>query len=89
MEDSGIYTVPKNLNPPNAPQVQPIENFWGALKDQVYKGNWSAKRRPQLIRKIKKCANEMDQTIYVKMFENLQVKINSANQNGLDSLLMK
>ena len=48
LEDSGIYTVPKNLNPPNAPQVQPIENFWGALKDQVYKGNWSAKSRPSM-----------------------------------------
>ena len=45
LEDSGIYTVPKTLNPPNAPQIRPIENFWGPLKQKVYQGNWSATSR--------------------------------------------
>ena len=43
-----FYTVPKNLNPPNAPQIRPIEMYWGALKQKVYAKNWSAKNRDQL-----------------------------------------
>ena len=87
LESEGIYTVPKNLNPPNAPQIRPIEMFWGALKQKVYDKNWTAKNRDQLIKKIKKCAKEMNSEIYIKMFEKLREKINEANENGLDSLL--
>ena len=87
MEASGIYTVPKNLNPPNAPQIRPIEMYWGALKQRVYAKNWTANDRDQLIRKIKKCAKEMESQIYVRMFEKLRERINSAMENGLDSLL--
>ena len=43
LEAAGIYTVPKTLNPPNAPQIRPIEMFWGALKQKVYAKNWTAK----------------------------------------------
>ena len=75
------------MNPPNAPQIRPIEMYWGALKQTVYAKNWSAKNREQLIRKIKKCVSELDSGFYVQMFQNLREKINSANENGLDSLL--
>ena len=87
LDEEGIYTVPKNLNPPNAPQIQPIQIYWGALKQMFYAKNWSAKNCDQLIRKIKKCPKEMDSQIYVQMFKNLPQKINLANKNGLDSLL--
>ena len=80
-------TIVKILNPPNAPQIRPIEMYWGALKQRVYAKNWTANDRDQLIRKIKKCAKEMESQIYVRMFEKLQERINSAMENGLDSLL--
>ena len=54
----------------------------------MYAGNWSAKSREGLIRRIKKCVAEIDMTtMVIKMFENLKPKINQANINGLDSLL--
>ena len=87
LEESGIYTVPKNLNPPNAPQIRPIEMYWGALKQRVYAKNWCAKNRDQLIKKIKKCASEIESDIYVRMFQNLRPRINKAMEYGLDSLL--
>ena len=39
--------------PPNAPQIRPIENYWGILKMKVYEGNWSAKNRALLVWRIK------------------------------------
>ena len=36
-------------NPPNAPQIPPIEKFWGMLKMKVYEGNWTAQDHDQLI----------------------------------------
>ena len=66
LEDEPINTVPKNLNPPNAPQIQPIQIYWGALKQMFYAKNWSAKNCDQLIRKIKKCPKEMDSQFMCK-----------------------
>lgn len=86
LEQNGITFVPKDQNPPAAPQIRPIENFWGCLKMKVYEGNWQAKNREQLIRKIKKCVKEFDQNVIRNMFENLKSKIHFANENGLSSL---
>ena len=69
------------------PQIRPIENFFGLLKQRVYQGNCSAHSREQLIRRIKKCISEMDMDIVIKMFDNLEVKIQQAHEYGLDSLL--
>ena len=86
-QSHGISFVTKEENPPNAPQIRPIENFWGILKMRVYDGNWTAKDRESLIRRIKKCIREMDMAVIVKMFNNLKAKVHRANQNGLTSLL--
>ena len=88
LTQNDTYFVPRDHNPPNSPQIRPIENFFGILKQLVYAGNWSAKSRESLIRRIKKCVAEIDMTtMVIKMFENLKPKINQANINGLDSLL--
>ena len=87
MEKSGLPYVLKNQNPPNATQIQFIENFWPIRKQKVYAGNWSAKSREVLIRRIKKVISEIDQNIIVKMFENLGDKINLAADNGLQTLI--
>ena len=31
--------------PPIAPQIRPIENYWGILKMKVYEENWMAQTR--------------------------------------------
>ena len=87
IEKSGLPYVLKNQNPPNAPQIQLIENFWSIWKQKVYAGNWSAKSREVLIRRVKKVIREIDQDIIVKMFENLGDKINLAADNGLQTLI--
>ena len=68
-----LLMLKKEENPPNSPQIRPIENYWGILKMKVYEGNWSDKDREALIRRI-------------KMFEKLKQKVHDANENGLSSL---
>ena len=43
--------------------------------------------REGLIRRIKKCVQEIDMDMIIKMFENLPPKIVKAKNNGLESLL--
>ena len=86
MEQNGIAYVKKEENPPSAPQIRPIENYWGILKMKVYEGNWSAKNREELIRGSKMKQKEINQDIVIKMFEKLKQKVHNANENGLNSL---
>ena len=79
----------KEDNPPACPQIRPIEQFWSILKQKVYANNWSAQNRDQLIRKIRKCTKEFDMAPILKMFDNLKVKIQKADQHGLRSLTKK
>ena len=82
-----LLMLKKKKIPPSAPQIRPIENYWGILKMKVYEGNWSAKNREALIRRIKMKQKEINQDIVIKMFEKLKQKVHDANQNGLSSLV--
>jgi transposase len=48
-----IKVVPKDSNPPNYPQLRPIERFWTILKRKIYAKGWTAKTSEDLIDKIK------------------------------------
>ena len=87
LHNNGIAFVEKFENPPNAPQIRPIENYWGILKMKVYEGNWTAQFRDHLIRRIKMKEKEINQDIVIKMFGNLKGGVHVANQNGLQSLM--
>ena len=55
-----VNFVPRDINPPNVPQLRPIENFWGQLKAAVYANGWTAKSERALKQRIKKCIHEFD-----------------------------
>ena len=54
---------------------------------KVHEGNWIAKTRDQLIRRIKMKQKEINQAIVIKMFDNLKGQVHVASQNGLQSLM--
>lgn len=55
-----INFVEKSENPANVPEARPIEDFWGDLKREVYKKNWSAKNVKELKRRIYYCLRKMN-----------------------------
>ena len=40
LEEAGVDTLKRDDNPPNVPQLRPIEDFWGVMKQEVYRGGW-------------------------------------------------
>ncbi|KAI6655439.1 hypothetical protein LOD99_2274 [Oopsacas minuta] len=76
-----INVVPKEMNPPNVPQLRPIENFWGILKAKIYKGAWEAKSVAQLVNRIKRCLTEMDWTSVQAMMRTCKTNIRKAADN--------
>ena len=87
MKDQGLPFVSKDQNPPNDPQICPIERFWAILKFLVYEGHWSAQNREQLIRRIKWAIAKYDKDNVVRMKDGLAQKIRSAHEYGLNSVL--
>lgn len=86
LDENDINYVAKDDNPPNCPEVRPIENYFSILKQRVYAENWSAENRDQLIRRIKKCTKEISLQTYQSLFCNLKTKIRKASQFGLYSV---
>ena len=50
--NENINFVDKHTNPPNIPQVRPIENFWSCLAQKVYEKGWEAQNQTNLIERI-------------------------------------
>ena len=50
--DKYVNYVDKESKPPNAPQAQPIENFWGHLAKKVSESGWQTSTEQVLIDRI-------------------------------------
>ena len=50
--------MPKDANPPSVASLQPVEDFWAALKKAVYDEGWEATLMPVLKRRIKQKARQ-------------------------------
>ena len=82
-----IDVVPKDMNPPNVPQLRLIENFWAILKKVVYDNGWEAKSERQLVTRIRKCLGETDWTSVQRMMSMLKTKIQKAADTSPRSMI--
>ena len=48
LEGAGMATLKRDDNPPNVPQLCPIEDFGGVMKQEVYRGGWVASSEAKL-----------------------------------------
>ena len=79
--------MPKNLNPPNVPQMRPIEIFWAILKRKVYSDDWTAESIEHLIKKIKKELKNMPSNVCQNLMSGLKTKVRKAADNGVLSVI--
>jgi hypothetical protein len=59
LKSQNIPYIPRFMNPANLPEARPIEDFWGNLKMEVYKGDWVAKNLKELENRIVSCLRNM------------------------------
>ena len=76
--EKNIRFVAKGDNPPNVPQLRPIENLWGILKSRVYDGDWKAKTEHQLKLRTKKCLREHDWNVVRNRMSSVKTKMRKA-----------
>lgn len=85
----GITYLPKDQNPPNAPQIRPIELFWAHLKSKVYADGWSAQNVDQLKSRIIDMIETFSDAYFVDLMAGVKTKVRKASDQGLDSLIEK
>jgi transposase len=74
LEELKIKYVSKEENPPNVPQIRPIENFWANLKRKVYSINYRSKDVKCLMAKIRKELKSIETTGIRKAMKEVPAK---------------
>ena len=82
-----INFLSKEMNPPNCPQIRPIEDFWGMLKQKVYSKGWKAENHDQLKRRIKYSLTKIDVHVVQSMMLKVKSKIRKARAEGMENLI--
>lgn len=86
-ERLNIKYVTKRINPPNVPQLRPIETFWANLKAKVYSNDWQAKDFDSLKNRIKSKLKEFPPEYFEGLFSNIKTKVRCAADKGPLSVL--
>ena len=78
-----VNYVTKCDNPPNVPELRPIEDFWGILKGLVYANNWQATDPNELRNRINNCIKKIDIELVKATFKSTRLRIGRVRTNGL------
>jgi hypothetical protein len=80
-ESLNIRVLPKNCNPPNVPQIRPIEKVWAQLKCRVFLNGWTAKTTKHLRIKISKEITNLSQNHFQNLMNGLKTKVRKVADN--------
>ena len=70
--------------PPYSPDLNPIENVWGIVKQQVNKCNLS--KISEVIAKVKEIWSELDQEVIENVFQNMSIRLNKLIESEGDRI---
>ena len=82
-----INYIKREENPPNVPQIRPIERFWSHLKKAVYSDGWETQSYRGLKLRIRKKLTEFDEAYFKNLFTNAKQRISLASTNGALSVI--
>jgi transposase len=81
-EKFDIRYIKRAENPPNIPQLRPIEKFWSHLKAKVYEKGWTANNSQQLIARIRSKLREFSPNYFSDLFCNFKTNIRKGAERG-------
>ena len=73
--------------PPYSPYLNPFENFWGIVKQQVNKCDLS--KISEVIAKVKEIWSELDQEVIKNVIKNMPIRLNKWIESEGDGLITK
>ena len=83
LDEKNINYVKRKENPPNVPELRPIEDFWGILKGLVYADNWQATSHEQLKKRIQKCLKKVDPNLVKRLAKSTLSRFNNVRKNDI------
>ena len=78
----------KASNPPNVPQLRPVERFLGSPKQAVYAGSWEASNIDQPKKRDHLKVKNIDVGLLRNAFLGLMTKVRHATDNGVFDCLV-
>ena len=87
LKELKIPTVARADNPPAAPQIRPIEQFWSQLKQAVYKDGWEAATASDLKRRVRAKLKQFDTTTVQNLMRGVKSKVRRVSNGGHEALL--
>lgn len=82
MREHEINFVEKHLNPPNCPNLRPIESFWAKVKREVYAEGWVPKNIEELEERVKSVMRKQRFRDCESMMANVAKKVRLADRKG-------
>ena len=86
MDELHIDCIQEDFNPPNAPQLRPIERFWSHLKRRVYRNGYEAKNLNQLKKRIEEVVRTFPPSYFENLMKNVNKKIFKAARVGVNNV---
>ena len=73
---NGVVFVPKEANPPNCPELRPVERYWALVKRDLKETKGATKSLQDFRRKWKRASEKVAESSIKSMMEEVPEKIN-------------
>ena len=84
LEELSIPCLAREENPPDVPQLCPIEDFLGLVKQEVYKNGWKGSSHDQLKRRIYRVIAALDEKVPRSMMRRVGERTHAAEGHGVN-----
>lgn len=83
MRAHNIKFVPKNLNPPNVPNLRLIERFWYEVKSLVYAEGWQPTNWDDLHDRVHKVMTKVGKSFGERYMSHVAKLVRDADRKGI------
>jgi len=87
-ERENVKYVSRDHNPPNIPQLRPIEKFWAHLEAKVYEMDWKAKDYSKLVSRIKRKLKEFRPKYFKDLMSKVKTRVRKAADRGHEYMFL-
>lgn len=76
---NNVRVVPKDMNPPNSPELRPVETFWAMVKKQLKRTQGEAKTLDLFKKRWKNATNSITDVTVQSMMSSIKRKVRTFN----------